>query len=156
MKNIEKLIKEAKNDYVGLVIPKDLIDMVIKYFNDKYLTEYIDDLTEDEKRELVIDFCNGLGELDYGLVDWYKDHDYKLITLTKEDFEDVTESPKVDDRTLLIVYFDTLYTNDKTDDIYFSNEEAKQFFMTSDNPSDYTVVPAFGKSFELKPHISIY
>lgn len=160
MKKIEKLIKEAKNDYVGLVIPKDLIDIAIKYFNDKYLTEYIDDLTEDEKRELVIDFSNRLGGLDYGLAEWYKDHNYKLITLTKEDFEDITEDTNaaksaVDNRTLLIVHKNTLAINDVTDDVYFNDDEAVQFLSTVIT-NVYTIIPTYGKSLELKPHISIY
>lgn len=160
MKNIEKLIKEAKNDYVGLVIPKDLIDVAIKYFNDKCLTEYIDDLTEDEKRELVIDFYNELGELNYGLADWYKDHNYELITLTKEDFEDITEDTNaaksaVDNRTLLIVHKNTLAINDVTDDVYFNDDEAVQFLSTVIT-NVYTIIPTYGKSFERKPHISLY
>ena len=155
MKKIETLIENAKNDYIGLVIPNDLIDIAIKYFNDKDLTEYIDDLTEDEKRELVIDFSNEIDELDYGLVEWYKDHDYKLITLTKEDFEEV-KSLTFDNRTLLITYNNSLYVNNKTNDIYFSDEEVEQLFKTISNPFSYIVIPAYGNSLERKPHISLY
>ena len=155
MKKIETLIENAKNDYIGLVIPNDLINTVIKYFNNKDLTEYISDLSEYEKRELVIDFSNEIDELDYGLVEWYKDHDYKLITLTKEDFEEV-KSLTFDNRTLLITYNNSLYVNNKTNDIYFSDEEVEQLFKTISNPFSYIVIPAFGKSFERKPHISIY
>ena len=159
MKNIEKLIKEAKGNKIALVVPKELVDTATEYFNDDGFTEFAE-----ENREFGnfgIDYDNYAKEFDYGVQGFYVDQEYKLITLTKEDFKDITEDTNaaksaVDNRTLLIVYFDTLYTNDKTDDIYFSNEEAKQFFMTSDNPSDYTVVPAYGKKFELKPHISIY
>ena len=155
MKKIETLIENAKNDYIGLVIPNDLIDIAIKYFNDKDLTEYIDDLTEDEKRELVIDFSNEIDELDYGLVEWYKDHDYKLITLTKEDFEEV-KSLTFDNRTLLITYNNSLYVNNKTNDIYFSDEEVEQLFKTISNPFSYIVIPTYGNSLERKPHISLY
>ena len=155
MKKIEKLIENAKNDYIGLVIPNDLINTVIKYFNNKDLTEYISDLSEYEKRELVIDFSNEIDELDYGLVEWYKDHDYKLITLTKEDFGEV-KSLTFDSRTLLITYNNSLYVNNKTNDIYFSDEEVEQLFKTISNPFSYIVIPAYGKKFERKPHISLY
>ena len=159
MKKIERLIEKAKGNKIAFVVPEELIDTVEKYFDDDNLYDF----TRGEVNLSIfgIDFDNDEKVLDCGVYGFYVDQGYELITLTKEDFKDITEDTNaakstVDNRTLLIVYFDTLYINDKTDDIYFSNEEAKQFFMTSDNPSDCTVVPAFGKSFERKPYISIY
>ena len=154
MKKIETLIENAKNDYIGLVIPNDLIDIAIKYFNNKDLTEYVNDLTEYEKRELVIDFCNGLGELDYGLAEWYKDHNYKLITLTKDDFKDITED--VDNRTFIIMLYNRPVINSQSKTIYFNEEEYSQYLDTLDNLRDVVIIPTYGKQFERTAHISFY
>ena len=159
MKRIETLIEKAKGNKIALIVPEELIDTVEKYFDDDNLYDF----TRGRGNLSIfgIDFDNDEKVLDCGLYPFYVAQEYELITLTKEDFKDVEESSNQssphDDRTLLIVY-DTshLIINIQTGDIYFNQEEAESFFMTSDNPSEYTVIPAFGKSFERTPHISIY
>ena len=47
MKNIEKLIERVKGNKAALVVPKELFDMAIDYFNDDYFTEYIKELIDD-------------------------------------------------------------------------------------------------------------
>ena len=41
MKNIEKLIERVKGNKAALVVPKELFDMAIVYFNDDYFTEFV-------------------------------------------------------------------------------------------------------------------
>ena len=156
MKKIETLIENAKGKKIALIVPEELIDTVEKYFDDDGLYDF----TREEAKNCSfgIDFDNDEKVLDYGVYDFYVDQEYELITLTKEDFEESSnQTSPHDDRTLLIVY-DTshLIINIQTGDIYFNQEEAESFFMISDSPSEYTVIPAYGKKFERKPHISIY
>ena len=158
MKNIEKLIKEAKGKRIALVVPKELVDTATEYFNDDDFTEFTE-----ENREFGnfgIDYDNYAKEFDYGVQGFYVDQEYKLITLTKEDFKDITEDTNaaksaVDNRTLLIVHKNTLAINDVTDDVYFNDDEAVQFLSTVIT-NVYTIIPTYGKSLERKPHVSLY
>ena len=153
MKKIETLIEKAKGNKIALVVPEELIDTVEKYFDDDGLYDF----TREEAKNCSfgIDFDNDEKVLDYGVYDFYVDQEYELITLTKEDFEEV-KSLTFDNRTLLITYNNSLYVNNKTNDIYFSDEEVEQLFKTISNPFSYIVIPAYGKKFERKPHISLY
>lgn len=158
MKNIEKLIEKAKGNKIALVVPKELVDTATEYFNDDGFTEFTE-----ENREFGnfgIDYDNYAKEFDYGVRGFYVDQEYKLITLTKEDFKDITEDTNaaksaVDNRTLLIVHKNTLAINDVTDDVYFNDDEAVQFLSTVIT-NVYTIIPTYGKSLERKPHISLY
>ena len=153
MKKIEKLIEKAKGNKIALIVPEELIDTVEKYFYDDGLYDFIKEVAKNYS--FGIDFDNDEKVLDYGVYDFYVDQEYELITLTKEDFEEV-KSLTFDNRTLLVTYNNSLYVNNKTNDIYFSDEEVEQLFKTISNPFSYIVIPAFGKKFERKPHISIY
>ena len=153
MKKIEKLIEKAKGNKIALIVPEELIDTVEKYFYDDGLYDFIREVAKNYS--FGIDFDNDEKVLDYGVYDFYVDQEYELITLTKEDFEEV-KSLTFDNRTLLVTYNNSLYVNNKTNDIYFSDEEVEQLFKTISNPFSYIVIPAFGKKFERKPHISIY
>ena len=158
MKKIETLIEKAKGKRIALVVPKELVDTATEYFNDDGFTEFAE-----ENREFGnfgIDYDNYAEEFDYGEQGFYVDQEYKLITLTKEDFKDITEDTNaaksaVDNRTLLIVHKNTLAINDVTDDVYFNDDEAVQFLSTVIT-NVYTIIPTYGKSLERKPHISIY
>ena len=158
MKKIETLIEKAKGKRIALVVPKELVDTATEYFNDDGFTEFAE-----ENREFGnfgIDYDNYAEEFDYGVQGFYVDQEYKLITLTKEDFKDITEDTNaaksaVDNRTLLIVHKNTLAINDVTDDVYFNDDEAVQFLSTVIT-NVYTIIPTYGKSLERKPHISIY
>ena len=153
MKNIEKLIERIKGNKTALVVPKELFDMAIDYFNDDYFTEFVHDADNDAETEIAVDYFDDFNKADYSSVGWYKSSNYKLITLTKEDFID--SSNITDDRTLLIVHSNMLAVNDNTNDIYFSTEEAEHYLGTVISHV-YTIIPAFGKNFERKPHISLY
>ena len=158
MKKIETLIEKAKGKRIALVVPKELVDTATEYFNDDGFTEFAE-----ENREFGnfgIDYDNYAEEFDYGVQGFYVDQEYKLITLTKEDFEDITEDTNasksaVDNRTLLIVHKNTLAINDVTDDVYFNDDEAVQFLSTVIT-NVYTIIPTYGKSLERKPHVSLY
>ena len=158
MKKIESLIEKAKDNKIALIVPEELIDTVEKYFDDDGLYDF----TREEAKNCSfgIDFDNDEKVLDYGVYDFYVDQEYKLITLTKEDFKDITEDTNaaksaVDNRTLLIVHKNTLAINDVTDDVYFNDDEAVQFLSTVIT-NVYTIIPTYGKSLERKPHISLY
>jgi len=159
MKKIETLIENAKGKKIALIVPEKLLGTVDKYLKDDSFTDFRKG--NNAFGGFGIDFNNDKKVLDCGRTQWYIDLGYELIILDEEDFEDVEESSNQtsppDDRTLLIVY-DTahLVINIETEDIYFNQEEAESLCMTSSNPSEYIVIPAFGKSFERKPHISIY
>ena len=158
MKKIERLIEKAKGNKIALVVPKELVDTATEYFNDDGFTEFTE-----ENREFGnfgIDYDNYAEEFDYGVQGFYVDQEYKLITLTKEDFKDITEDTNaaksaVDNRTLLIVHKNTLAINDVTDDVYFNDDEAVQFLSTVIT-NVYTIIPTYGKSLERKPHVSLY
>ena len=158
MKKIETLIEKAKGKRIALVVPKELVDTATEYFNDDGFTEFAE-----ENREFGnfgIDYDNYAKEFDYGVQGFYVDQEYKLITLTKEDFKDITEDTNaaksaVDNRTLLIVHKNTLAINDVTDDVYFNDDEAVQFLSTVIT-NVYTIIPTYGKSLERKPHVSLY
>ena len=158
MKKIETLIEKAKGKRIALVVPKELVDTATEYFNDDGFTEFAE-----ENREFGnfgIDYDNYAKEFDYGVQGFYVGQEYKLITLTKEDFKDITEDTNaaksaVDNRTLLIVHKNTLAINDVTDDVYFNDDEAVQFLSTVIT-NVYTIIPTYGKSLERKPHVSLY
>lgn len=158
MKKIERLIEKAKGNKIALIVPEELIDSVEKYFDDDNLYDF----TRGEVNLSIfgIDFDNDEKVLDCGVYGFYVDQEYKLITLTKEDFKDITEDTNaaksaVDNRTLLIVHKNTLAINDVTDDVYFNDDEAVQFLSTVIT-NVYTIIPTYGKSLERKPHISLY
>jgi hypothetical protein len=161
MKKIETLIEKAKGKRIAFVIPEELLDTVTDYFNNDELTRFVKSHHNEDK--VAFDFDNTPGKLMCATYDYYEDIKYVLITLTKEDFEDIDEPPKIstiaettnDNRTLLITHDNTLAVNDKTNDIYFSDEEAKEFLVKV-IPAVYIIIPVFGKSCESRPHIFIY
>ena len=158
MKKIETLIEKAKGKRIALVVPKELVDTATEYFNDDGFTEFTEENREFDN--FGIDYDNYAKEFNYGVQGFYVDQEYKLITLTKEDFKDITEDTNaaksaVDNRTLLIVHKNTLAINDVTDDVYFNDDEAVQFLSTVIT-NVYTIIPTYGKSLERKPHVSLY
>ena len=159
MKKIERLIEKAKGKRIALVVPKELVDTATEYFNDDGFTEFTE-----ENREFGnfgIDYDNYAEEFDYGVQGFYVDQEYKLITLTKEDFKDITEysndtDNSIDNRTFIVMLKSCPITNSQSNTIYFSEEECNQYLYTLNNLRDVVIIPAFGKSFERKPHISLY
>ena len=159
MKKIETLIEKAKGNKIALVVPEELIDTVEKYFDDDNLYDF----TRGEVTLSIfgIDFDNDEKVLDCGVYGFYVDQGYELITLTKEDFADITEysndtDNSIDNRTFIVMLKSCPITNSQSNTIYFSEEECNQYLYTINNLRDVVIIPAFGKKFERKPHISIY
>ena len=154
MKNIEKLIERIKGNKTALVVPKELFDMAIDYFNDDYFTEFVHDADNDAETEIAVDYFDDFNKADYSSVGWYKSSNYKLITLTKEDFEDITENE--DNRTFILMLHNRPVINSQSNTIYFNEEEYNQYLDTLDNLRDVIIIPTYGKHFERTAHISFY
>ena len=154
MKKIEKLIEKIKGNKTALVVPKELFDMAIDYFNDDYFTEFVHDADNDAGTEIAIDYFSDFNEVDYSTVGCYKRSNYKLITLTKEDFKDITENE--DNRTFIIMLYNRPVINSQSNTIYFNEEEYNQYLDTLDNLRDVIIIPTYGKQFERTAHISFY
>ena len=152
MKNIEKLIERIKGNKTALVVPKELFDMAIDYFNNDDFTEFVHDVDNDAGTEIAIDYFSDF--VDYSSVGWYKSSNYKLITLTKDDFKDITED--VDNRTFIIMLYNRPVINSQSKTIYFNEEEYSQYLDTLDNLRDVVIIPTYGKQFERTAHISFY
>lgn len=152
MKNIEKLIERVKGNKAALVVPKELFDMAIDYFNNDDFTEFVHDVDNDAGTEIAIDYFSDF--VDYSTVGWYKSSNYKLITLTKEDFEDITENE--DNRTFILMLHNRPVINSQSNTIYFNEEEYNQYLDTLDNLRDVIIIPTYGKHFERTAHISFY
>ena len=154
MKNIEKLIERVKGNKAALVVPKELFDMAIDYFNDDDFTEFVHDADNDAETEIAVDYFDDFIRADYSSVGWYKSSNYKLITLTKEGFKDITED--VDNRTFIIMLYNRPVINSQSKTIYFNEEEYSQYLDTLDNLRDVVIIPTYGKHFERTAHISFY
>ena len=154
MKNIEKLIERIKGNQTALVVPKELFDMAIDYFNDDDFTEFVHDADNDAETEIAIDYFSDFNEVDYSSVGWYKSSNYKLITLTKDDFKDITENE--DNRTFIVMQCNRPIINSQSNTIYFNEEEYNQYLDTLDNLRDVIIIPTYGKHFERTAHISFY
>ena len=152
MKNIETLIEKAKGNKIALIVPEELIDTVEKYFDDDNLYDF----TRGRGNLSIfgIDFDNDEKVLDCGLYHFYVAQEYELITLTKEDFKDITENE--DNRTFIVMQCNRPVINSQSNTIYFNEEEYNQYLDTLDNLRDVIIIPAFGKSFERTAHISFY
>ena len=152
MKKIETLIEKAKGNKIALIVPEELIDTVEKYFDDDNLYDF----TRGRGNLSIfgIDFDNDEKVLDCGLYHFYVAQEYELITLTKEDFKDITENE--DNRTFIVMQCNRPVINSQSNTIYFNEEEYNQYLDTLDNLRDVIIIPAFGKSFERTAHISFY
>lgn len=159
MKKIERLIEKAKGNKIALVVPEELIDTVEKYFDDDNLYDF----TRGEVNLSIfgIDFDNDEKVLDCGVYGFYVDQGYELITLTKEDFEDITEysndtDNSIDNRTFILMLHNRPVINSQSNTIYFNEEEYNQYLDTLDNLRDVIIIPTYGKHFERTAHISFY